>query len=641
MNASNDLSSGYDESSSVESFALEEAESLNQIINEIPVGFMIYRTDNPDDLNGWILKTANSQVAKVRGIDMAGVQKLFGKRMVDDYPVTQELHEQFRTALVDSTTVDLGVIPFGPKSYRGKVVGISHNQVLVIFEDVDEMKANEQNSEARKKQMDVLMERAVDAMLQQSGSAASEDDSWMTSAIHGLLTVDLADDEVLIEEQNRKSKVINAADVGTLIKNLSKADVSIDDTYVKQFLISFRYFLTPSLLLKKMILKYLTLGSVEEKGLTPDHKRVLDVLDLWIRFHFYDFENDIELLRSLQGFISGTLMNSVVTQKIGSTFLKNIEKQMHIADFEAAQPVASEEEQEIARKVSVLDYSPSEIADQMTLLAFDTLKFLKPIELYSQSWNKEGGAVQSPNVHALIRNFNRISVWISSSVVTCANLKKRIAMVKHFIQIAWAAYGNRDYETTFAITLALLQQQIDRLTQTWKGLDQVTSSQWEKLQRFTSFNRNYKVYRSTLKHLLAAQGSANVIPYFGLYLKDLTLLDENSNFTQKGAVNFLKMRRVADVISDLQRAQKSIFNIPRNAKLMAFLRHGLLQLDDDQIWDLSMKCEAGDASDHASGHQRVSILMNKFLHHEGEAMITTRNPVFGMKLAASRVRKVK
>eukprot|EP01114_Cavostelium_apophysatum_P016145 TRINITY_DN4540_c0_g2_i1.p1 TRINITY_DN4540_c0_g2~~TRINITY_DN4540_c0_g2_i1.p1 ORF type:complete len:644 (-),score=208.55 TRINITY_DN4540_c0_g2_i1:18-1949(-) len=627
------LSDSFD-STSVDSYGSEDESSIyRSLLEEIPVGFALYTTENLDDMNAWKLKAANVVMAKSMGPDY---QKLYGMRVADIWGMSKEFHEMLKEAYLNGTTVQSGEVSWGTAFFRTKIVGLPGNQVMLLYEDVNEAKAKEQNSKANKEKMDALLEKAVDAMVLQSGSlAASDDESWMTSAIHSLLTVNLNENEVLVEEQDKKNKVISAADIQTLIHNLSKTDVSKDDTYVKQFLLSFRYFLTPGLLLKKMILKYLTLGSVDEKGLTSDHKRILDVLDLWVKYHFYDFESDIDLLKSLQTFISGTLMNSSATTKIGTNFLRNINKQMHQADNESDQSSPhAYAEQEIARKVNVMDYSASEVANQMTLYVFEILKAVKPMELYSQSWNKEGGAVQSPNVHALIQHFNRISTWIAASVVTCPNLKKRIAALKHFVNIAWAAYGNRDYETTFTIVLALSQQYIFRLAQTWKGLDAVTSKQWEKLQHFTSFRGNYKVYRNKMKHQLAAQGSASMIPYFGLYLKDLSLLEENANFTQKGAVNFLKMRRVADVISVVQRAQQSIFNIPKSGKLMAFLRYGLLQLHEDQIWDLSMKCEAtGGGDDRPS--QRVSGIVNKLFNNEEDAMITTRNPIFGMKFAFS------
>eukprot|EP01114_Cavostelium_apophysatum_P016143 TRINITY_DN4540_c0_g1_i4.p1 TRINITY_DN4540_c0_g1~~TRINITY_DN4540_c0_g1_i4.p1 ORF type:complete len:631 (-),score=97.97 TRINITY_DN4540_c0_g1_i4:31-1923(-) len=613
------------DSSSLESFGSEDDSLYRSILEEIPVGFCIYISDNIEDKNSWRLKTANPRTAKSLGPEY---QKLFGMRIVDLYPVTDEFHEMLKSAAINGTTIHSGDYPHGEYVWRTKMVGLPRNQILLVYEDLNEMQAKEQNSKAHKERMDALLERAVDAMIMQSGDISNSESDWMTSAIHSLLTEDLNKDEI-IEEQDRKQVVISAADIGALIKNLSKTDVSKDDTYVKQFLLSFRYFLTPTLLLKKLLLKYLTVGSVEEKGFTSDHKRVLDVIDLWVKYHFYDFENDIDLLKSLQTFVSATLMNAAVTQKIGNNLLRNIQKQMHQADSEAEQDTfQGVSEKEIARKVNPTDFTAAEVSNQMTYYVFNILKAVKPIELYSTSWNKEGGAVQSPNVHALIQHFNRVSTWVAASIVTCPNLKKRIAILKHFINIAWAAYGNRDYETTFMISLALSQQYIERLQQTWKGLDPVTSAQWEKLQNFTDFKHNYKTYRNTMKQLLAAQGTASVIPYFGLYLKDLSLLEENSNFTQMGTVNFLKMRRVADVISVVQRAQQSIFNIPKDPKLQAFLRHGLLQLHEDQIWDLSVKCESAGRDS-----PRATRLVNKLSNEE--AVITTRNPLFGLQIKKS------
>lgn len=61
---------------------------------------------------------------------------------------------------------------------------------------------------------------------------------------------------------------------------------------------------------------------------------------------------------------------------------------------------------------------------------------MKPIELYSSSWSKENASVMAPNVLELIKNFNRISVWVASEIVSQTNLKKRVLLLKYFISVA-------------------------------------------------------------------------------------------------------------------------------------------------------------------------------------------------------------
>jgi len=233
-------------------------------------------------------------------------------------------------------------------------------------------------------------------------------------------------------------------------------------------------------------------------------------------------------------------------------------------------------------------------------------------------------------VTELIQQFNLITQWIATEIVSEANLKKRTNLLKHFIEIAWAAYGYRDFETTFAICLGLSQQPIARLNETWKALGNSTKGQWQKLQDFVSYQGNYKVYRNTMKKLLKGPFSHNVMPYFGMFLKDLTLIEENTTIIRNvGAVNFYKMRMVANLIGEIQKAQKSIFNFNKNVELLSFLYYGLPRLDEDTVWKLSRICEETSSGTASLGDQKYKP-NNTFVKTE-DVVIASSNPIFGLR----------
>lgn len=68
----------------------------------------------------------------------------------------------------------------------------------------------------------------------------------------------------ILAQDSAKSQ-ISIADVMTLINNLNElsgilsirsCNISIDESYLNQFLITFRYFISPSILFKKLVLRY-------------------------------------------------------------------------------------------------------------------------------------------------------------------------------------------------------------------------------------------------------------------------------------------------------------------------------------------------------------------------------------------------
>jgi hypothetical protein len=92
-------------------------------------------------------------------------------------------------------------------------------------------------------------------------------------------------------------------------------NTSLDNSYNKQFLLTFRYFISPRLLLNKLILKFVTASNnnditAHERKAT--HARLLVFLEEWVQHHFYDFENDTEMMKTLQNFVDTTVSGSDV-----------------------------------------------------------------------------------------------------------------------------------------------------------------------------------------------------------------------------------------------------------------------------------------------------------------------------------------
>jgi len=291
--------------------------------------------------------------------------------------------------------------------------------------------------------------------------------------------------------------------------------------------------------------------------------------------------------------------------------------------------IKSEPKKRSTKKVNILDIQPVDLARQLTLIVFERFKLVKPYELYSTSWSKENANTMAPNVLSLIKHFNRVSDWLASEIVVCKNLKKRASLLKHFITIATTTMNYRDCETTFAIVLGLQRAPISRLSETWKSLDNNTKALWEKLTEFTSFQGNYRNYRTFMKKSLAESSilsGKNLIPYFGLYLKDLSSLEENSNFTVKGAVNFYKMRMVASVISEVIKTQSSIYNFTKDVKLLNFLSYEIPNYDEDTIWELSKSCESYSTED-------ATKIKASSSSDKTEILTTTSNPIFGVQKA--------
>lgn len=77
-----------------------------------------------------------------------------------------------------------------------------------------------------------------------------------------------------------------------------------------------------------------------------------------------------------------------------------------------------------------------EIARQLTLIEFQLYRRIAASELLGQAWLKTNREAASPNLLALVRRFNLVSLWVSTELLRSSlNTKQRAAIAKHFIAI--------------------------------------------------------------------------------------------------------------------------------------------------------------------------------------------------------------
>jgi len=134
-------------------------------------------------------------------------------------------------------------------------------------------------------------------------------------------------------------------------------------------------------------------------------------------------------------------------------------------------------------------------------------------------------------------------------------------------------------------------------------------------------------------------GVGNVMPYFGLCLKDLAFAEENDTMVRVGSVNFHKMRMVAHIIQEIQKAQSSVFNFKKDVKLLTFLTYELANYDDDALFDLSKACEdvTTSATKLTVGKKSIFSGLMRSSSVTKDAPVKTMNPVFGLSSSRSKI----
>jgi len=118
--------------------------------------------------------------------------------------------------------------------------------------------------------------------------------------------------------------------------------------------------------------------------------------------------------------------------------------------------------------------------------------------------------------------------------------------------VAAKSREQKNFNGAMAIISGLRASSVFRLRKTWAGIDGKISGSYDQLLELMSQDNNWQRYRQVLK-----KEAPPSIPYLGVYLTDLTFLDDATpNTLPSGAINFDKRIKLATLIGEVQQYQQ-------------------------------------------------------------------------------------
>ena len=246
------------------------------------------------------------------------------------------------------------------------------------------------------------------------------------------------------------SKIMRGATLNKLVEKLTPPGTP-DLKYLKTFLVTYRSFTTPDVLLEKLIERFnvpdlpthtnSTISDQEWKSQVLQIKlRVGNVLRQWLADFIYDFNQN--MLRKLQLFIDDKLEKDKQLRSVATSLRKNLEKKLLNQEsefdivFEQDPPYPIVPKKIFTSKLSLFDLDELEIARQFTILNHNVYRKIKPSELLNQAWSKEKLRHRSPNVIEMIQIFNDMSSWVRTSIVIPQRLTQRKDRFVKIVKIA-------------------------------------------------------------------------------------------------------------------------------------------------------------------------------------------------------------
>jgi hypothetical protein len=270
--------------------------------------------------------------------------------------------------------------------------------------------------------------------------------------------------------------------------------------------------------------------------------RTINILKKLIEMRFYNLRKSRTFASLLQRFVIELLTSPHENENRFGDVLKAAMKtnaafvrEDDAAEMPAPAPVLQEKysstnitsiryKSASARK-SLDDFSPVEIARQITLIDFVNWNSIPLSEFAHAAFNAKDAATKCPRITICTGRFNDLAQWVSSTVVLAAKKKHRVAVLTKFIQVMDELRRLQNFHALMAFYSALNQSAILRLRKTWKGVSSRVMVLFNGINKFFDNSQDFKVYREYIK-----SADPPCIPYIGFILGGLTFVEEFPTF---------------------------------------------------------------------------------------------------------------
>ncbi|XP_059781865.1 rap guanine nucleotide exchange factor 1 isoform X7 [Balaenoptera ricei] len=346
--------------------------------------------------------------------------------------------------------------------------------------------------------------------------------------------------------------------------------------YCEAFLTTYRTFITPEELIKKLQYRYEKFSPFADTFKKRVSKntffvlvRVVDELCL--------VELTEEILKLLMELVfrlvcSGELSLARVLRK---NILDKAEQRRLLRCADSDQPLAARGV--AARPGTLHDFHSHEIAEQLTLLDAELFYKIEIPEVLL--WAKEQNEEKSPNLTQFTEHFNNMSYWVRSIIMLQEKAQDRERLLLKFIKIMKHLRKLNNFNSYLAILSALDSAPIRRLEwqkQTSEGLAEYCT--------LIDSSSSFRAYRAALSEV-----EPPCIPYLGLILQDLTFVHLGNPDYIDGKVNFSKRWQQFNILDSMRCFQQAHYDIRRNDDIINFFNDFSDHLAEEALWELSLK----------------------------------------------------
>nr|XP_048678654.1 rap guanine nucleotide exchange factor 1 isoform X6 [Caretta caretta] len=346
--------------------------------------------------------------------------------------------------------------------------------------------------------------------------------------------------------------------------------------YCEAFLTTYRTFITPEELIKKLQYRY------EKFCHFPDtFKKRVSKNTFFVLVRVVDelclVELTEEILKLLMDLVFRLVCNGELSlaRVLRKNILDKVDQKKMLRYANSIKPLAARGV--AARPGTLHDFHSHEIAEQLTLLDAELFYKIEIPEVLL--WAKEQNEEKSPNLTQFTEHFNNMSYWVRSIIMLQEKPQDRERLLLKFIKIMKHLRKLNNFNSYLAILSALDSAPIRRLEwqkQTSEGLAEYCT--------LIDSSSSFRAYRAAL-----AEVEPPCIPYLGLILQDLTFVHLGNPDYIDGKVNFSKRWQQFNILDSMRCFQQIHYDVKRNDDIVTFFNDFSDHLAEEALWELSLK----------------------------------------------------
>ncbi|KAI7181203.1 guanine-nucleotide dissociation stimulator CDC25, partial [Hortaea werneckii] len=389
----------------------------------------------------------------------------------------------------------------------------------------------------------------------------------------------------------------------------------LDSQYNNTFLLTYRSFTTATELFEMLVKRWSVqppygLGGTElqtwvDKKQKPIRFRVVNILKSWFDNYWMETNDETaqQLMQRVYAFAKDTVQ-STSTPGAGP-LLTAIEQRLRGQDASSKRLVLTLNSQaptpiipKNMKKLKFLDIDALEFARQLTMIESKLYGKIKPTECLNKTWQKKMNPADTDpaeNVKALILHSNQLTNWVAQMILTQADVKRRVVVIKHFVSIADKCRSLNNFSRLTSIISALGSAPIHRLNRTWSQVNARTTQTLESMRKLMGSTKNFLEYRESLH-----KAQPPCIPFFGIYLTDLTFIEDGipSIIKKTQLINFAKRSKTAEVIRDIQQYQNVPYGLQPVPELQDYILRNMQSAGDvHEMYERSLQVEPRERED--------------------------------------------